>query len=239
MKFRFFLLILLVFCIHSNAQTKIDVVYLKNSSIIKGNLLEESDTLVKIETCCGSIFAFQVSDIVDIKQEELKNSKALKSSGYYNLTSLGVLTGTGTNEKEAPLSLMMEHLYRLNNYTAFGTIIGLETLNEAVLPVGLNIKGLMPLSNGGATYIGISGGYSFSLEKPPSYYTITKAKGGLFINPELGFIVSSSGNGSFFMAVGYRYNILNYERDDFYYSETIERKQIYNRISIKIGICFH
>jgi hypothetical protein len=239
MKFRLFLLILLATGIHSYAQKKIDAVYLKNSSVIKGNLIEHSDSLVKIETCCGSIFAFQTGEIQEIKKEEYKSAKALKSNGYYNLTSLGVLTGTGSNEKEAPLSLMMEHLYRLNNYTAFGTIIGLETLNEAVLPLGINLKGLLPLSNGGASYIGISGGYSFSLEKPSSYYTITKAKGGIFINPEIGFIVSSSGNGSFFMAIGYRYNVLNYERDDFYYSETVERKQIYNRISIKIGICFH
>jgi hypothetical protein len=239
MKIIFLLLVLLTSSIKLYTQQKVDVVYLKNSSVIKGNLIEQSDSLVKIETCCGSIFAFPANDVLEINQENFNNTKALKSKGYYNLTSLGVLTGTGSNEKEAPLSLMMEHLYRLNDFTAFGVITGLETLNEAILPIGLNIKGMMPFSRGGASYIGFSGGYSFSLEKPSSGFTITRAKGGIFINPEIGFIASTGGNGSFFMAVGYRYNVLNYEREDYYYSDPVERKQIYNRISIKVGICFH
>ncbi len=240
MKKTLLVLSILISTIGLKAQKLTDVVFLKNGSILKGTLVEQSDTLVKIETCCGSIFAFKPNEILKMDQETYRSEKALKEKGYLNYTSMGVLIGTGRVEKEAPFSLLMEHNYRFNKYFSAGLMAGLETLNETVLPAGINGKAMFPLYRGGAVYLGVTGGYSISLEKPPmiSYYEITAAKGGILFNPEVGFIAGSGGNGSFFMSVGYRYNQLNYVRED-YYSGIVERKQIYNRLSIKIGICFH
>ncbi len=238
MKFRAQLIIYLLLTINTFGQKKIDAVYLVNGSIIKGRIIEQTGEIIKIETCCGSIFAYKPDEVSEIKQEDVQKTKTLKDKGYYNLTSLGVLTGTGPNEKEAPLSLMMEHIYRMNSYTSIGGIIGFETLNEAILPIGASLRGILPLGRGGAAYIGFIGGYSISLEKPPSDYTIVKAKGGTFFNPEIGYLAPTGGNGSFFMAIGYRHNTLNYEREDYYFTDPVERKQIYNRLSVKIGICF-
>lgn len=235
------ILSILVSTLGLKAQKLTDVVYFKNGSIIKGTLVEQSDTLIKIETCCGSIFAYKPDEIIEIKHEKYRAEKAIKEKGYMNYTSMGVLIGTGRNEKEAPFSLIMEHNYRINKYASIGILTGLETLNEAVLPVGINGKAMIPLYKGGAAYLGFTGGYSISLEKPPmiNYYEVTAAKGGILINPEIGFVAASGSNGSFFMAIGYRYNQLNYEREDYFFPEPVKRKQIYNRLSIKIGICFH
>jgi hypothetical protein len=53
------------------AQQKIDIVYLQNGSVIKGNIVEQNEKALKIETCCGSIFSFQHSEIAKIEAEEI------------------------------------------------------------------------------------------------------------------------------------------------------------------------
>lgn len=219
-------------------QKQTDVVYLKNGSIIKGKIINESEEILRIETCCGNIFVFRSDEILSIKQEEFKPNKTVKEKGYLNFTSLGILIGTGRSDKEAPFSLIIENNYRFNKYLALGGLVGLETLNEAVFPVGVNVKGMLPFQKGSVAYAGFSAGYSISLEKPPADFTIIKAYGGFLFNPEIGFITPTGSNGSFFMAIGYRYNQLNYRREDWYFEDPVERKQIYNRLSIKLGICF-
>ncbi len=220
------------------AQKQTDVVYLKNGSIIKGNIIDKNNEILRIETCCGNIFVFHPDEILNIAQEDFKPDKTIKEKGYLNFTSLGVLIGTGRNDKEAPFSLIMEHNFRFNKCLALGGLIGVETLNEAVLPIGINVKGMLPFQKGSVAYAGFSAGYSVSLEKPPADFNIVKAYGGLLFSPEIGFITPTGSNSSFFMAIGYRYNQLNYKREDWYYDNPVERKQIYNRLSIKVGICF-
>lgn len=232
------ILVLSQICLLTFGQKKIDVIYLNNGSVIKGKIVEQTNDKIKIETCCGSIFAFDMADVLQTNQEEDKSQKTLKENGYINLTSMGVLIGTGSNEKEAPLSILMEHNYRMNKYLAYGLLTGLETINETVLPAAINVKGMLPLSRGGAAYIGCSGGYSISLENPPGSYGIKKSTGGFLFSSEIGFIAPAAGNGSFFMAIGYRYNRLNYEREDWYSTDLVYRRYIYNRLSIRLGICF-
>ena len=56
-RFLVFLLALL-FLQPARSQKMNDVIYLHNGSIMRGTLTEQNDTLVKIMTCCGNIFAF-------------------------------------------------------------------------------------------------------------------------------------------------------------------------------------
>lgn len=63
-------LILLVFTAMSvvmYAQTVINILYLKNGSVIKCNVLEmEIDKQIKIETADGSVFVYPMSDVLKI-----------------------------------------------------------------------------------------------------------------------------------------------------------------------------
>ncbi|MBN1118272.1 MAG: hypothetical protein JXA77_13770 [Bacteroidales bacterium] len=222
------------------SQKKTDVVYLHNGSIIKGKIVENLNGNIKIETCCGSIFAYRAEDIDKVATEKYVSANKLKEEGYFNFTSAGVLIGSNANERVAPFSLLMEHNYKIDKNIAFGGFWGYEILNESTLPIGFNIKGLIPLDRGSTIFTGISSGYSISLEKPTiDYREINIASGGILFQSEIGFVANSSKNASFYMALGYRYNTLNYELQDWYFIDSIKRKLTYNRISLRFGVCFH
>lgn len=215
------------------AQQQRDVIYLNNHSVIRGSIIQNDSTIVKIKTAGENIFAFIPSEISEIKQEEYST---FKSKGYYNYTSIGILVGDANNDRTAPFSFLMEHNWQLHNSFSAGLVTGIELLNETTFPLGINLKGLMQLTNGSRIYMGASGGYSFSLEKPEPWngYDILEATGGVLINAELGLVLSPKGNTAFFVAVGYRHNTLNYVREDWAMQE-IDQKISFSRLSLKIG----
>jgi hypothetical protein len=237
------------------AQNMQEVIYLKDGSIIRGKLISNESDVVKIESCCGNVYVFKQSDILRIVREEsdynneTKNEKqtktsyrrsdTLKTKGYFNFTSFGTLVGSKSTDKPTPLSIIMEHNYRFNSYVAIGAITGVEMLNEAVLPIGVNVKGMLPLRRGNTIYLGLSGGYSISLDNPVmDYYEVKEANGGFMFNTELGVIFPSSTDISCFIAIGYRYNELNYVREDWWMTE-VERTMYFNRLSLRFGMVFH
>lgn len=240
---RIFFLTLLIVVSHTLtfAQKTIDVVFLKNGNIFKGKILENKTDTLKIETLCKNILVFTPSEVLKTSTESY-HIYDLKSKGYFNFTSMGVLIGSSHNDKPAPFSVLMEHDYRFNNYLAMGGVTGIEMLNESVIPLGVTVKGLLPLSGGSTLYAGITGGYSFSLDKPPDNndysYKITDAYGGYMYNTEIGLIIPSAGNVSFFIAMGYRYNELNYKREDWQLI-SVDQKMIFNRFSIRLGLSIH
>ena len=236
-------LISLIVLIHtiSFAQKTIDIVYLHNGNIIKGKILENKTDTIKIETLCRNIFVFTPSEISKIMSQPF-HKYDLKTKGYYNFTSMGVLIGSSHNDNSAPFSVLMENDYRFNSYLITGVVTGIEMLNEPVVPLGITLKGILPLTRGGNLYAGLTGGYTYSLEKPKNnndyYYEITGAYGGFMYISELGLIIPSGGNVSFFIAMGYRYNELNYKREDWQLT-SVDQKVIYNRLSIRIGLSIH
>lgn len=229
---------LLAVSVTISAQKTIDILYLIDGSIIKGKVTENTAEITKIETECGNTYVYKNSEIQ--KTEKLPNTPqgSIKPNGYFNFTSMGVLIGSSLNEKPAPLSVLMEHNYRINRFFAPGILTGIELLNESVVPIGINLKFIAPLNKSSNLFAGLSGGYSFSLDKPETmdgYYKVKKAYGGYMYTMELGLILKSTGNSSFFVALGYRYGELSYKREDWYMT-TVDRKMIFNRLSLRLGL---
>ena len=153
-----------------------------------------------------------------------------------NFTSLGILLGSRENEKIAPFSLVSEHNYRINKYVAVGGVFGYELLEESVIPLGVNAKGFL-FDKARNIFLGASGGYSFSLENPNNEL-YEKTSGGTFFTIEAGATIPVSEDNSIFIAIGYRYNKLNYTRTDWWMGE-IKRQITYNRISIRFGLTIY
>lgn len=225
----------------ASAQQTTDLIFLKNGSVIKGAIIEKSSEIIKIETCCGSTFVYKLDEIdrTETINEPLPGGY-LKSSGYYNYTSMGLLLGSGANDYQAILSIQMEHNYNINQYFAIGAVMGFEVFNETVAPIGINVKGLLPTKGKSNLFTSLSAGYLIPIEKAESinFYEITETKGGIFLNSEIGIIIPSKSNSNLFIAIGYRYNELNYIREDWSYGE-VKRKVTYNRFVLKVGICLH
>ncbi len=222
------------------SQKTIDAVYLQDGSIIKGKILEKDSDNLKIETLCKSIMVFPLSKVSNTATE-FYNRSNLKTKGYFNFTSFGTLIGSSHNDKSAPFSFLIENNYRFNRYFTLGHFTGIEMLNETTVPLGINFKVLLSLSKGNTLYAGMNGGYSFSLEKPKvsDYdYPIKNAYGGYMYNTEVGLIFPSGGNTGIFIAVGYRYNQLNYKREDWWLNR-VDRTIYYNRLSIRAGLTIY
>lgn len=228
------LLLALSFCLPASSQKTCDAVYVNNGSIIRGTITLQNDTLVKIMTCCGSEFAFRKNEILRITKEKCVTARArISRKGYMNFTSMGVLIGSTENDKSAPFSVLMDHNYRFNKNIALGGVIGFEQLNESVLPLGANIKIFIPA---GSTdfYFGSTAGYSFSLGKPPDI-SIKKATGGFMFSTEFGIIIPVSAGSAISIAIGYRYNELHYDLNNWYLGD-YKQNNTYNRLMIRFGI---
>jgi hypothetical protein len=220
-------------------QKKVDVIYLNNGSIIKGNIVENNANSIKIETFCDNILAYTPEEISEISVENYIDKRAIKTKGYINFTSFGALVGSTSNDLRAPFSFLMEHSYRIIPNLAVGAVIGVEMLNEATIPVGGNIKFMYPIDGGSTFFIAGTYAYSVSAEDATDpVYEITNSYGGKLANAELGLIFPSYGHLSFFVAAGYRYNELSYTRSDWYLQE-VDRKIYYNRISLRVGVAFY
>lgn len=168
--------------------------------------------------------------------QETSNSSniyGMKEKGYFNITSIGFLIGSTTNEKVAPISCLIEHNFKLFNYLAIGGVIGFEMLNETVCPIAVSLKGCLPVKSGNL-FLGISGGYSLSTDKTDDY-TVKKGTGGTLFNAEIGYIAALSKNSGVYFAIGYRYNELNYKMQDWYW-DNASRKMYFNRIVFRTGI---
>ena len=238
-------LILVLFANLSFAQKhKRDVVYLKNGSIINGQIIGELPSgQVKVKTRDNSLWVFEASQIDSIGHS-VKEYKPVQS-GYFNLTEGGILAGNTNNKYDSPFSLMNISGWEFKNRISVGAGAGVEFFSETYLPVvadlrySLSRKGVMP-------FFGLQGGYSFALDKPDKQYVYqnyyiwqggsastldVKAKGGWMITPSVGICTPLNDNLALTFSAGYRMMRHRYTREDNYLVDID-----YNRLSVKIGL---
>jgi hypothetical protein len=215
-------------------QDSTGTVYLKSGSIIKGTLVENNSVGLKIKIEGGSVFAFSAQEVEKISYN---NGLAGKEATYAFSFSGGCLIGSSKNDKQTPLSLMMEHQIRVKS-VSFGGLVGLEFLNEAVMPLGFSLKWITPIAKNTEFFVGCSGGYLYSLEEPlDPYNQIKEHNGGSFVNPEIGVIFTSISRTRLFVATGYRYAELHYVYNNWWYTE-VDQDMYFDRFSVKFGLWF-
>lgn len=219
-----------------NAQKTEDVLYLKNESIIRGEIIENNENKIKIKTNGGNIFAFSPAEVLSTSTEKIVPLSVQSNFGYVNYTTCGVLIGSTENQRETPFSIQMEHSLQINKHFSLGAITGLETLNEIVAPVGISGRFHFAHSSNSHIFLSANSGYSFSLEKPVpfSYQTVKSSDGGYFANSEIGFVVKKSKIG-LIVALGYRYNTLKYVLEDPWMGD-VKTKIFYNRLGLRVGV---
>ncbi|MBN2481129.1 MAG: hypothetical protein JXB19_05275 [Bacteroidales bacterium] len=232
-KLMLFCIILMLFS-HVLAQETNDVLYLHNGSIIRGNIIQYNDTIVKILTVGDNVFAYTPDQIRNIVIEPVpRKEAAISDSGFFNFFSAGLLFGHSGDEKPAPFSALIESVYKYKENYATGVFIGFEQLKENIVPMGITFKYMIPVKKP-AILIGVSGGYANPVEKPKDEY-ITKAKGGIIFGAEAGIILPLGDGYGIFVSAGYRYTGLNYDIEDWWLGD-YKRKIKFNRLLIRMGI---
>ena len=225
---------------------KRDVIYLKNGSIINGQIISSLPSgQVKIKTKDNSLWVFEQSQIDSISQSE--NELKQFHAGYFNLTEAGILAGNSDNKYSAPFSFLNISGLQFKNGLSVGAGTGVEFFNETYLPVVADFRYYLK-RQGVNPFFGVQGGYSFALDKPDKQYVYgntylwnipngstldVKAKGGLLLNPFVGFCTSLNENMALTFSAGYRIMRHRYNRED---DSKIDID--YNRLSLKIGLIF-
>ena len=136
----FLIIAMMLFSTFMYAQ-EVDHVYLKNGSVIRGNI-QEIDPVdhVKIQDLCGNIWYYKITDVEKITAEpyqselKAKNESLTFAPGFVNMTSIGFLAGSSNNMQVAPFSLLMVNGWRNSLGLFTGVGMGIEFLSTNYMP---------------------------------------------------------------------------------------------------------
>jgi hypothetical protein len=204
----------------ASSQTRKDIVYLKNGSVIKGTILEMvPNGNIKIETTDGSIFIYGMDEVEKTGKEEIKKTEVkpqtvyqeikakeeeqLTPSGYFILAKFGPKLSVLEGEV-IDISVGVINGFHVNKYLSLG--LGLEAAQFSfgdnqnssipIYPIYLDGRFNIPKERVNPVFL-FQFGYSFTgtptLSNNNSYYSD---------------FVPSSGKGGLYMAVGAGFRVL-------------------------------
>lgn len=233
-----------------------DVVYLKNGSILHGQIVEiEANETITLFSNCGDKWVINQSEIekiekIDISDEQYFFNKSIKSTldyknkGFYTGLNIGFLFSGNIDTPFPPLGLMILNGYEFENRFSLGAGLGLDLLNEAYMPLVADFK--YNFTKGRINhYVYFQGGYTIALEKPDPYdydyysyyHSDIKSKGGYIINPGIGLKLFLNEKNAFSFGIGYKYININHSYKE-QNGQLIDREIRYNRIVLNFGYHF-
>jgi hypothetical protein len=227
-----------------------EVVYLKNGSIIRGEITQQSADSIRIETNCNSFIILSQTDVLEIKKEPAENSKEINKNnflindtkGIYSYTTIGMLTGNSEIIDDFSFSFHTNIGYEFNHLIGVGVGIGVEHLKTELLPVYASFKSHL-LNKANSPFVNLSVGYSFPLSdtKRKDDYTDYSYEGGFGLSLDLGISSFKTKNYAFTITAGYKYQVVKETSDLYYwwYGETKEKNTYeFNKIAVRIGFMF-
>lgn len=135
---------------HCLAQNLIEVVYLKNGSIIKGTIIEQvPNESLKIKTRDGSLIICQMDEVSKITKEE-SNVRTYRQNqlyrnplkGYKGFIDFGYL-GDVSDNNASKIQLSTSHGYQFNNHFFLGAGLALDYYTDgelASIPVFVDFR---------------------------------------------------------------------------------------------------
>lgn len=253
--------IALLFVFPAFAQSEKGHVYLKNGTILKGKYEYTDAGKLRVESA-GNIWVFDVAEIDSVAGRRSSRLASLEKlpehSRFFYRTELGVLAGNSQNSQSAPASLTATINYMVRPQFAVGIGFGAEFLKESYLPAFMNAE--YKLRNSWSSpYFFLKAGYQVPLEDSREiYYDVQPywsssssiwpgpwpqpgynfgeldPKGGVLINPGIGYSHLFSPGFGMSLGFGYQFHRLHYtgEKD---YRLDID----YNRLTVKLGFIFN
>jgi hypothetical protein len=233
------MLILNFVAINNYCQKTEDVLYLKNGSIIRGKIISnKTDSIFKIQSKDGNIWAFKAKETDSIKKEKYqsKNEKyVIKKTGFSTITDIGLFLPL-KESSGGYLSFGVAPTYFIFPNFSAGFGLNLDLNNQTYFPVYADLHYYINRKNI-AHFLQFSIGHAFPKEKEINIeYRSLENKGGLYIAAGFGIELPQNENTSILMSFTYRYQQNNYKSKpgDTYY-ELIDKN---NRYAIKFGLLF-
>jgi len=216
----------------SIAQNYREIVYLKNGSIIKGVIIEQTPNVsLKIKTADGSVFAYQMDEIEKMTKEEdttpqssfKRNVSGNRTVGYRGFVEVGGGFGVGY-AGDGIFSFQTSHGYQCTPYFYLGAGIGLDVhfgYNTIFMPIFANIRTNF-LNRPVTPFFDAKIGYS------------VVDGTGLYFNPNFGVSFGLNKKAALNFGIGYNMQIA----DIYYLYYNYEERRIIGAICFKLGIEF-
>jgi hypothetical protein len=198
-------------CHRSHAQKKSqEVIFLKNGSVIRGaKSLTHLDSLIEVRTADGSVFRFESNQLDRIAREARQPD--IRSRGYFIGVELGINSGRtytdvwGANNRANTPTFQLVTGYHWNSHWSTGVGAGLDIYQDNTF-MPIFARGMyMPLNTPLTPVFTMDAGYGFYNQvfnkDIPNTQTV---KGGLLLNPAVGFMARSNRRTAFLFTMGYR-----------------------------------
>lgn len=236
---------LLAFCFTAEAQYYEEVIYLKNGSIIRGDVLEQTGEQVKIEIEGGSILVYKMSEIKKIIKEQKgvdfqvkEKSYKIKDSGFYHAVVFGLLPGTGAEGSFAfGGSLHYTFGKQFKPILGAGVGVGVDSYIydeiRTIIPIYAEARGYF-MKKPFSPYYSLNAGYGFALINDT--WNMTDAKGGIMLHPKIGFRFPSRSNATFITEFGFLYQEAEFTFDG--WSGRYQDNVSFKRFSMSFGVLF-
>lgn len=208
------------------AQNLQEVVYLKNGSIVRGVVIEQIPGVsLKIQTSDGSVFAYQMSEVIKITKEttNYRNGNSLRlnnnsgnKTGYMGFIDFGYTFGIGDWGVDR-LELSTSHGYQFTPYLYVGAGVAANYYTDAEtfgLPIFAHIRGNI-LDNRISPYIDFRIGYS-PLEEAQGFYMAPSVGCKIYsFNINFGYVMQKVRyiSGATITVIGNGETIYNYLKD--------------------------
>lgn len=179
--------------------------------------------------------------IAQAQDDTAKNLPIKK--GYYNQTELGVGLGKSRlyNSNSGQITALTFNGYRFTPRLIPGVIVGVDWYSgELVVPIGIGLRGDLLKNQKATPYYGLDVAYGstwFNHEADNQ-----QVKGGLMLNPMIGFRVHLGNGTALVMSTGYKYQRTSITQD---YGEItgwgtqyVQTVKNYNRFIMRIGVSF-
>ena len=221
-------------------------IFLKNGNILKGQVLEEDESSLKVEILGGSVFVVNKVDIIKIEEEKIpkvfrkKGDFVVETNGYFHTINFAFLFGRNQwDDLTAGASIQYTFGYQYNQYLGAWIGVGADTYffydTENIYPIYLEARGFFS-KNAFSPYYSIQAGYGIAVLQDDGSSGMFDAQGGLYLHPKIGFRFPSRSNVAFTIELGYNLQQATYSFDD--WQGRYEEDLSFYRTSLRFGLLF-
>ncbi len=209
-------------------------VFLKNGSVIKGNILEPGPPL-KLEMFDKSILIFQPEEVEKVELEKFVNPGIrYKQKGFVHYTELGPLAMSNRASNgvtTSAFSFQTTNGYKFNQWLYTGLGVGADLYAvQTFVPVVLSVRGDFTGKGDKIPFYFIEGGHGFNATS--NDVDSVRFGGGPTVAAGIGLKILFSSNTGFTISAGYRFQRSSVQQLN------IEKKEDFNRLTLRAGFSF-
>lgn len=245
--------------ISAQAQKMQDVVYLHDGSILKGQVLAfQPEGKIRVEILGGSVLVYPASAVKELKKEPVptnlltnESPKAtegipLKTKGLYSVSQAHANFGKDYNYQiQVGTGISQTVGYQFNQWIGLGLGTGFSSIgNKSFVPIFSEARGYFSKDVSGFFY-SLAAGYAYAFKHGIDQFSFsnnnTKAEGGLWVYPAIGYRFKSSKKMNACLDLGYCIQKASYEYNapDWTGNPTVYTEDnTWKRLTLRFGILF-